>query len=150
MWKVHGKINKLGEKGGFHEIFKVCVLKSFYLHNGLNFYGQLVLKSLCALCISSSQLAMSMQTSNVANIITFRGLLCYLKYYYVSFGSSKICYSSIYLLLILYKNLNQNGDFFVLPMWINCAHWLIFNVFQLNHLNTFNLCVGGLHEVCTH
>ncbi len=111
---------------------------------------KLVFKSLCALCISSSQLAMTMQTSNVVSIITFWGLSCCLKYYYVNFGSSKICYSSISLLLVLYKNLNQNRDLFVLPMWINCAHWLIFNVFQLNHLNTFNLCVGGLHEVCIH
>jgi hypothetical protein len=77
---------------------------------------KLVFKSLCALCISSSQLAMTMQTSNVASIITFQSLSCWLKYYYVSFGCSKICYSSIYLLLVLYKNLNQNGDFFVVPM----------------------------------
>jgi len=108
---------------------------------------KLIFKSLCALCISSSQLAMTIQTSNVVSIITFQGLSCCLKYYYVNFESSKICYSSISLLLVLYENLNQNRDFFVLPMWINCAHWLIFNVFQLNHLNTFNLCVGGLHTL---
>jgi hypothetical protein len=40
---------------------------------------KLVFKSLCALCISSSQLAMTMQTSNVASIITFQKSLLLLK-----------------------------------------------------------------------
>jgi len=111
---------------------------------------KLVFKSLCALYISSSQLAMTMQHQMWQVLSPFNNLYCCLKYCYVCFESSKICYFSIFLLLVLYKNLNQNGDSFVLPMWINCAHWLIFNIFQLNHLSTFNLCVGGLHEVCTH